>query len=342
MHVPRPGRQRERDLPDAARKLLHAATLSRSPIRTHVLYSTGCEPEYRIEPCKSALNPVRGMPFKWSLNPYMGCVHRCTFCYVRNFELRADRPSDDRYGRSIRVKTNVAEVLARELGRTSWTRDEVAVGTATDPYQPAEGRFRLTRACLEELGKAWTPFSIITRGPLVVRDVDVLARGRPARRRERHLLPPHPRRGRLADDRARHRAAARAGSKRCAVSPRPASTSESGSPRSCPGSPTVPSRIEAVVRAAKAAGARGVWAAPVHLRPGVREHFLEALARDWPELVGELRRTFRGALLSPVDDRDARSASACGRRARAAPIPEQYRRTERKRHAEPAQLTLAV
>ena len=59
--------------------------------------------EYRIEPCKSALTQVRGMPFKWSLNPYMGCAHRCTFCYVRHFEQRADRPSDDRYGRSIRV-----------------------------------------------------------------------------------------------------------------------------------------------------------------------------------------------------------------------------------------------
>ena len=71
--------------------------------------------EYREEPCRSALNRVQGMPFRWSLNPYMGCAHRCTFCYVRGFEHRADRPSDDRYGRSIRVKINVAEVLAREL-----------------------------------------------------------------------------------------------------------------------------------------------------------------------------------------------------------------------------------
>src|SRR5687768_18107552 len=122
--------------------------------------------EYRIEPCKSALTQVRGMPFKWSLNPYMGCVHRCTFCYVRHFEQRAARPSDDRYGRSIRVKPNIAEVLRRELARGSWERNEVALGTATDPYQPAEGRFRLTRACLVELDASWTPYSIVTRGPL--------------------------------------------------------------------------------------------------------------------------------------------------------------------------------
>ena len=138
--------------------------------------------EYRIEPCKSALTQVRGMPFEWSLNPYMGCVHRCTFCYVRHFEQRAARPFDDRYGRSIRVKPNIAEVLRRELTRGSWERNEVALGTATDPYQPAEGRFRLTRACLVELDASWTPYSIVTRGPLVVRDIDVLQHASSARR----------------------------------------------------------------------------------------------------------------------------------------------------------------
>src|SRR5881227_1441091 len=131
--------------------------------------------EYREEPCKSALNRVEGMSFAWSLNPYMGCAHRCTFCYVRAFEMRADRPSDDRYGTSIRVKTNVAEVLRRELARPSWQRDDVAIGAATDPYQPAEGRYKLTRACIEVLGEAATPIRLITRGPMVVRDIDVLS-----------------------------------------------------------------------------------------------------------------------------------------------------------------------
>src|SRR6266496_2812739 len=132
-------------------------------------------PEYREEPCRSALNSVKGMMFGWSLNPYMGCAHQCTFCYVRAFERRADRPSDDRYGRSIRVKTNVAEVLRRELARPSWTSESVAIGAATDPYQPAEGRYKLTRACLEALAEASNPFSLITRGPMIVRDLGVLA-----------------------------------------------------------------------------------------------------------------------------------------------------------------------
>ena len=70
-------------------------------------------PEYRDEPCRTALTRVRNMPFKWSLNPYMGCAHRCTFCFVRAFERLADRPSDARYGTSIRVKTNLVEVLTR-------------------------------------------------------------------------------------------------------------------------------------------------------------------------------------------------------------------------------------
>src|SRR6266571_3122849 len=88
--------------------------------RTFVLSCEQMGVEYREEPCKSALNPVKGMGFKWSLNPYMGCVHRCTFCYVRAFEKRSERPSDDRYGTSIRVKTNVADVLRAELARATW------------------------------------------------------------------------------------------------------------------------------------------------------------------------------------------------------------------------------
>src|SRR5882672_389109 len=97
-------------------------------------------PEYREEPCRSALNAVRGMAFGWSLNPYMGCAHRCAFCYVRAFERRADRPSDERYGTAVRIKTNFVEVLRAELARRSWKRDSVAIGAATDPYQPAEAK----------------------------------------------------------------------------------------------------------------------------------------------------------------------------------------------------------
>lgn len=296
--------------------------------------------EYRLEPCKSALNQVRGMPFRWSLNPYMGCVHRCTFCYVRGFERRADRPSDERYGRSIRVKTNVAEMLRRELERKSWLREEVALGTATDPYQPAEGRFRLTRACILELARARTPFSIITRGPLVVRDVDVLqdASDRVAvgvtvslptldqrvwQTTEPGTAPPP----------SRLEAVRRLAEAGIEVTV--------GLAPILPGLSDAPEQLEAVVHAAKAAGARGVWAAPLNLRPGVREHFLEALGRDWPEQVERYEELFRGssylpsAIASPLREH-VRAA------ARRAPIPEGHRPTERRPRVEPMQLTLAV
>src|SRR5436190_1906127 len=78
--------------------------------------------DYLEVECKSALNPVKNMGFAWSLNPYTGCEHRCAFCYVRAFERRADRPSDDRYGRTVRIKVNVASVLRGELARRSTTR----------------------------------------------------------------------------------------------------------------------------------------------------------------------------------------------------------------------------
>src|SRR5258707_12677974 len=124
-------------------------------------------PEYREEPCRSALNRVSGMMFGWSLNPYMGCAHRCTFCYVRAFERRADRPADDRYGRSIRIKGNVVDVLRRELARPRWKREVVAGGGATSPHQPAEGPYPLAPRCIHGLRHAASPLPTITRGPLI-------------------------------------------------------------------------------------------------------------------------------------------------------------------------------
>jgi DNA repair photolyase len=249
--------------------------------------------EYREEPCRSALNAVRGMPFKWSLNPYMGCVHRCTFCYVRHFEHRSDRPSDDRYGRSIRVKTNVAEVLRRELARPSWERESVAIGAATDPYQPAEGRYRLTRACLEALADAGNPFSIITRGPMIVRDLDVLAEAaRRAsvsvtfsvptldvdvwRKTEPGTAPPHQR--------------LRALGKLVAAGIH----ASVGMAPILPGISDHPDQLQEVVRAARDAGACGVWANVLFLRPGTREHFLESLARDWPDELDRYEQLYAG------------------------------------------------
>ena len=247
--------------------------------------------EYREEPCRSALNRVRGMPFEWSLNPYMGCAHQCTFCYVRAFEKRADRPSDDRYGRSIRVKVNVADVLRAELARRSWQGDGVAIGAATDPYQPVEGRYRLTRACLQVLAAAANPFSLITRGPMVVRDIDVLVEA--ARHADVSVmfsvptLDPEVWRKTepgTATPRQRLRALSRlveAGIK-----------AGVGMAPILPGLSDGPEQLEEVVKAAREAGATSIWANLLYLRPGTREHFLESLAREWPEELERYERLY--------------------------------------------------
>jgi DNA repair photolyase len=292
--------------------------------------------EYREEPCRNALNRVRGMPFDWSLNPYMGCVHRCTFCYVRAFEKRADRPSDDRYGTSIRIKTNVADVLRRELARPSWRHEVIAIGAATDPYQPAEGRYKLTRACIEVLRDAANAFSIITRGPMIVRDVDVLAEAAQRaevsvtfsiptldadiwRKTEPGTAPPHQR---LRALRQLVAAGIRVGVGMAPI---------------LPGLSDRPELLEEVVREARAAGACGVWANLLYLKPGTKEHYLRALERDWPELLPEYERLY--GLRAYAD------ASAV--RAQVRELARLHGIRDRRRNrleppAEPEQLSLAV
>ena len=247
---------------------------------------------YREEPCKVALNRVKGMPFAWSLNPYMGCVHRCTFCYVRAFELRADRPAGDAYGRSIRVKVNVAEVLRAELARRTWKRESISIGAATDPYQPAEGRYRLTRACLEALRDASNPFHVITRSPMIVRDVDVLAEASVRAKVGVNLSIPT-----LDEDVWRKTEPSTAHPRqrlRALKTLVDAGVKASvGMAPILPGISDRPEQLAEVVRAAREAGACGVWANLLFLKPGTREHFLQHLAEDWPEELERYERLYR-------------------------------------------------
>lgn len=264
---------------------------------------------YREEPCTVALNRVKGMGFRWSLNPYMGCAHRCAFCYVRGFELRADRPSDERYGSSVRVKVNVVEVLRAELARRSWRRETVAIGAATDPYQPAEGRYRLTRGCIAALAQARTPIDLITRGPLVVRDRDVLAAA--SRRAEVRVsisiatLDPSlaaslepgvaPPSQRLRAIRLLTDAGIAAG---VALAP------------VLPGLTDTPRDLAAVLTAAREAGATHAWSNVLNLRDGTREHFLSVLEREWPEELARYRRLYPSAGNGYLPTTDARRLEA--------------------------------
>jgi DNA repair photolyase len=129
---------------------------------------------YQEVRCRSALNEVRGMPFRWTLNPYRGCTHGCHYCYARRYQTQFALGADDEFASIIFVKTNFVKVLNRELDAASWDREYVAVGTATDCYQPIEGHYKLTRRALEALHAHKTPAGIVTKGPMVVRDKDVL------------------------------------------------------------------------------------------------------------------------------------------------------------------------
>jgi DNA repair photolyase len=115
------------------------------------------------------------MPFEWTLNPYRGCTHACHYCYARRYHTQFELGAGDEFASIIFAKTNVADVLRRELQRPSWKGDYVAVGTATDCYQPIEGHYKLTRRSLEVLCEFRNPVGVVTKGPMVVRDKDVLA-----------------------------------------------------------------------------------------------------------------------------------------------------------------------
>jgi DNA repair photolyase len=254
--------------------------------------------EYLEVQCKSALNRVKGMGFSWSLNPYTGCEHRCAFCYVRAFEQRADRPSDDRYGRAIRIKINVAAVLRSELSRRSWRKETVVIGAATDPYQPAEGRYKLTRQCLVALRDFSNPAALITRGPMIVRDIDVLSEF--ARRANLHVTFSIPtidediwRRTEPGTAHPRHRLGA--------IEKLVAAGIDVGVGMApiLPGLTDRPEGIEAVVKAARAAGATGLWAGMLYLREGTREHFMSVLGKHWAELVPRYEQAYHARAYLP-------------------------------------------
>jgi len=129
---------------------------------------------YQEITCRSALNHVKGMPFEWTLNPYRGCTHGCHYCYARRYHTQFEMNADDEFASMILVKKNFVEVLARELARPSWKRHYIAIGTATDCYQPIEGHYKLTRRSIETLLTHRNPIGIVTKGPMIVRDVDLL------------------------------------------------------------------------------------------------------------------------------------------------------------------------
>ncbi|MTV26856.1 radical SAM protein [Nitriliruptoraceae bacterium ZYF776] len=232
------------------------------------------------------------LPFRWTLNAYRGCSHDCSYCFARPSHGWLDLDPATEFGRTIVVKVNAVERLRAELRSSRWRGEHVALGTNTDPYQRAEGRYRLMRGIVETLTEARNPYSVLTKGTLVTRDLDVLAdaaaRGTctsvsfsiptldEAVWRATEPGAPHPR-ARLEAVAALAQAGVPAG---VFVAP------------IMPGLTDAPEQLESVVRAALEAGASAITPIVLHLRPGVKEHVLAALARDRPELVGRYERLY--------------------------------------------------
>jgi DNA repair photolyase len=252
--------------------------------------------------CKSALNRVSGMPFRWSLNPYRGCTHGCEYCYAMAthdyYGLRTDE-----FRTTIFVKTNLVEVLRRELARPSWRGEKIAIGTATDPYQPCEGQYRITREALQTMLDFENAISIVTKSTLVLRNLDLLTElashaevtvwftittlDRALWRSMEPGTPPPAKRlevmKRLAD------AGIQTGVLMSPVIPAITDSSES---------------IDAVARAAKDHGAQSFGADTLRLAPLVKEHWLQFVSRDFPDLLPRYEAAFQGAN-APIAYREA-------------------------------------
>jgi len=241
---------------------------------------------------KSVLNRVRGMPFDWSINPYQGCAHQCVFCYARATHAYRELDGVAEWGSEIVAKVNAPAVLRAELAHRGRLITEVAVGTATDPYQPIEGTYRITRGVLRELSRTRTPMHLITRSGLILRDIDVLTEyasraeisicislptldAALAREIEPTVAPPAQR---LVAVRELARAGIRVGVGIAPVLPGLTDSLEA---------------LAAVVRAAADAGASFAWHGVLHLGEITRDAFFLYLDERQPELVRRYRAMYR-------------------------------------------------
>jgi DNA repair photolyase len=242
------------------------------------------------------------MPFRYTINAYRGCSHACTYCFARPTHEYLGLDVGQDFERKIVVKVNAVERLRAELSARRWAGHHIAMGTNTDPYQRCEGKYHLTRGVVEVLSEAANPFSILTKSTLILRDLPVLAEA--ARRCDVHaslsigtLDPdvwrltepgtPHPRQRVDAVRRL----------------------NEAGVPCGVLVAPILPGlsdredQLEEVVQACVEAGAVSVSPVALHLRPGVREHFMGQLVTTHPDLAAEYERRYRRAYLPAAEQR---------------------------------------
>ena len=259
------------------------------------------EVEYIHTRAKRIVNKVpeaSRMPFRYTINAYRGCAHACTYCFARPTHTFLGMDAGRDFERRIVVKVNAVERLAAELRDPRWGGDHIAMGTNTDPYQPAEGRYRLTRGIIGELIAAGNEFSILTKSPMILRDLDLLAdaarRGlvrcnlsigtldEEAWRASEPGTPPPARRVEAVDR-------LNAAGVPCGVLVAPV----------LPGISDAPEQLADVVEACVAAGAVSVSPILLHLRPGVREVFMPWLESYRPDLVDRYRELYAQSYATP-------------------------------------------
>jgi DNA repair photolyase len=240
---------------------------------------------------KSAINRVVGMPFNWSLNPYRGCVHACHYCYARATHTYFGLNAEDDFESKIFAKTNIAEALAKDLSRPSWPHESIAIGTATDAYQPIEGHLRLTRSCLETLIRFRNPATVVTKSRLVARDIDLWQElARVAEVRIYFSITT------FDEDIWR---VAEPGTPRPSVRLETLrAVSAAGIPTGVLMAPVLPGitdlaeNIAAVAEAVADAGATTFAALPLRLDPFVKEHYFAWIGKHYPNLLRRYQLSF--------------------------------------------------
>jgi DNA repair photolyase len=250
---------------------------------------------------KSIINRVPDssrVPFRWTINPYRGCSHACAYCFARKTHNYLDMDAGQDFNSRIVVKVNAPELARRELAAAKWQREHIAMGTNVDCYQRGEGRYRLMPGIIGALRDAANPFSILTKGTLILRDLELLAEAAQAtdvglnvsvgftdRALSRSVEPGTPSPARRLEV--------------CAA------ITERGLPCGVLMGPILPflsdspGQLAATVRQIAAAGATRVSPIVLHLRPGAREWFLRWLGEEHPELVARYRRLYAAGAYAP-------------------------------------------
>lgn len=261
---------------------------------------------------KSALNQVpaaSSMPFRWTVNPYRGCTHACVYCYARNTHTYLDLDAGKDFDQQIVVKVNIAEVLKAEVTRPTWSRELVALGTNTDPYQRAEGKYQLMPGIIRALADSGTPISLLTKGTLLKRDLPVLKNASAS-------VP------------------VQVGVSLALLDPSLASHVEPGTPSpsarlklieklaaagaqvSVMAMPILPwltdgeDDLESLFSAVRDAGAHQIQAGALHLRPGARQWYLEWIEREYPHLLAGYRNFYARGSYAPQSYRRSLSRRA--------------------------------